>query len=145
MLRHLKKEVDEENRLRLLMLPIQQQTRQFEKRLVDVLKPMLEYCYEHHASRYQEDRSTGEAARIQRSIARLDPATEWARFVEQNKDTLVADEQKPQKNYLDIHYRNRLHPAVMTLMKGKLERRQGGVGRRRRLFSEKYFILSHSK
>ncbi|KAI9480899.1 MAG: hypothetical protein EXX96DRAFT_481792 [Benjaminiella poitrasii] len=121
----LKREVDEENRLRLLMIPIQKDAEMFEKRLLEIVKPIIEYCYKILTPTNPEPPLI------------LTPEQEWSQFVDSRKNDFV-DEEHPTKDFLKINYPNKFHPLVMTLLKGKLERRIGV----RKQFVEKYYFLS---
>ncbi|CAO3682760.1 hypothetical protein G6F70_003005 [Rhizopus microsporus] len=121
-LRQLKREVDEENRLRLLMIPIQNETKEFEQRLFQLVKPAIDYCCK---------------ALEKEPIMMIPPEQEWSQFCKMHQKELV-DEQRPIKNYLKINYPNKLHPFVMTLIKGPMKRRVGV----RKQFIERYYVLS---
>lgn len=136
-LRQLKKEVDEENRLRLLMIPIQQDAQAFEKRLIDLVKPTVQYCYEKLAPGAWDGSDDKDTAPFQLLMDQIMPNLEWDRFVELQKRDLV-NEKHPTKNYLRINYPNKFHPMVMTLLKGKMERKYSV----RKQFIERSYVLS---
>ncbi|KAI8879698.1 hypothetical protein K501DRAFT_256354, partial [Backusella circina FSU 941] len=137
-LRQLKKEVDEENRLRLLMVIVQQEMKAFEKQLITVVKTAVEYSYTNMAPTVWDGSNDPETASFQQILDQVMPDHEWSVFYEQNINELVNEDQ-PTKDYLKFNYPNKLHPAVMTLRKGKMERKFGGV---RKQFVQRYFILS---
>ncbi|KAF7727192.1 hypothetical protein EC973_007890 [Apophysomyces ossiformis] len=139
-LRQLKREVDEENRLRLLMVPIQQETAAFEQRLLDTVKPAIQFCYERLAPGAWDGSADAETAPFKLLMDQIVPDHEWAQFVEHQKKELV-NEKNPIKDYLKINYPNKMNPYVMTLYKGPLERQIGGV---RKQFSQRIFALTQS-
>ncbi|KAI7906632.1 uncharacterized protein BX663DRAFT_497153 [Cokeromyces recurvatus] len=120
----LKREVDEENRLRLLMIPIQKEAKSLEKRLYDAIKPTIEYSYKILAPNSEPP-------------SMMTQEQEWSQFVESHMNDFV-NEHYPKKDFLKINYPNKFHPCVMTLLKGKLERKIGV----RKQFTEKYYFLS---
>lgn len=140
MLRQLKKEVDEENRLRLLMIPIQQDAQAFEKRLLDLVKPTVQYCYETLAPGMWDGTDDKDTAPFSLLMDQIMPNFEWDRFAELQKKDLV-NEKHPTKDYLRINYPNKFHPMVMTLLKGKMERKYGV----RKQFTERNYVLSQGK
>lgn len=139
-LRQLKKEVDEENRLRLLMIPIQKEAQAFEKRLLELVKPTIQYCYETLAPGAWDGTDDKDIAPFQLLMDQIMPNFEWDRFIELQKKDLV-NENHPTKDYLKISYPNKFHPMVMTLLKGKMERKYGV----RKQFVERNYVLSQGK
>lgn len=137
MLRQLKREVDEENRLRLHMIPIQKDLQSFEARLIDTVKPTVEYCYKQLAPGAWDGSDDPDSAPFQLLMEQVMPDFEWKQFLENNKRDLV-NEKNPTKDYLKINYPNKFHPLVMTLLKGKLERKFGV----RKQFTERNYVLS---
>jgi hypothetical protein len=137
-LRQLKKEVDEENRLRLLMVIVQQEMKAFEKQLISIVKTAVEYSYTNMAPTVWDGTNDPETVPFQHILEQVMPDHEWSVFYDQNIHDLV-DEDQPTKDYLKFNYPNKLHPAVMTLRKGKMQRKFGGV---RKQFVQRYFILS---
>lgn len=135
-LRQLKREVDEENRLRLLMLPIQKETAEFEQQVLEQIKPTLRYCYEVLAPPGSSSKS--EAATPFESTIMPQP-TSWNQFVQENKTNFVS-ETHPTKDYLKINYPNKFHPLVMTLLKGKMHRKKKLAGKQS--FIERNYVLS---
>ncbi|KAI8889427.1 hypothetical protein K501DRAFT_282321 [Backusella circina FSU 941] len=133
-LRQLKKEVDEENRLRCLMVPIQQQLADFEKRLLTAVKQALHNCLEKPGSLPSEQIND-----IRDCLDKLDEKSEWESFIETNQKQIV-NEQSPTRDYLHINYNNKSNPLVLTLYKGELERRTGVLGKH----LTKYYILTQS-
>ncbi|ORY98601.1 hypothetical protein BCR43DRAFT_487819 [Syncephalastrum racemosum] len=136
-LRQLKREVDEENRLRELMVPLQRGTAAFEARVLEHVKPAIAFCYEHLAPALWDGSDDAETAPFKLLLDQLLPDHEWMRFYERNKKDLVP-EQNPRKDYMNINYPNKLNPCVMTLAKGVLGR-QTGV---RKQFTERFYVLS---
>lgn len=136
-LRQLKREVDEENRLRLLMLPIQKDAQDFETRLIEFVKPTIKYCYERLAPGALDGTDDKDTAPFQLLLDQIMPKYEWSQFVELRSKDLV-NEKNPTKDYLKINYPNKFHPLVMTLLKGKLERKFGV----RKQFTERNYVLS---
>jgi hypothetical protein len=119
LLSQLKKEVDEEPRLRLLMIPIQKEAQAFEKRLLELVKPTIQYCYETLAPGAWDGTDDKDIAPFQLLMDQIMPNFEWDRFIELQKKDLV-NENHPTKDYLKINYPNKFHPMVMTLLKGKM-------------------------
>ncbi|GAA5803982.1 hypothetical protein HPULCUR_009467 [Helicostylum pulchrum] len=136
-LRQLKKEVDEENRLRLLMIPIQKEAQSFEKRLLELVKPTIQHCYETLAPNAWDGSDDKDAAPFQLLMDQVMPTYEWSQFVELQKKDFV-NENNPTKDYLKINYPNKFHPMVMTLLKGKMQRKYGV----RKQFTDRSYILS---
>ncbi|KAI8080708.1 uncharacterized protein B0P05DRAFT_636930 [Gilbertella persicaria] len=136
-LRQLKREIDEENRLRLLMIPIQQDVKAFETRLINTVKPAIRYCYQKLAPGAWDGSADKDTTPFRHLLEKIVPDHEWEQFVKAHKKELV-DEKQPSKNYLRINYPNKLHPSVMTLWKGKMERKFGV----RKQFTERTFVLS---
>ena len=139
-LRQLKREVDEENRLRLLMVNIQKEAQAFEKRLIETIKPTIQYCYQRLAPGSLDGTDDKETAPFQLLLDQVMPSYEWSQFAELRKKDLV-NESNPTKDYLKINYPNKFHPLVMTLLKGKLQRKVGV----RKQFTERNYVLSQGK
>ncbi|KAI9026454.1 hypothetical protein CLU79DRAFT_741827 [Phycomyces nitens] len=135
-LRQLKKEVDEENRLRVLMVGVQKDTSEFERKIIQSLKTSIKFCYENIPPGLSENSSDKDNTQF-KALLTSTPEEEWVQFMENNKKDLV-NEQFPTKDYLNINFKNKHNPYVLTLMKGKAERRTGV----RKQFVEKYFVLS---
>ncbi|KAI8640288.1 hypothetical protein BD408DRAFT_484242 [Parasitella parasitica] len=136
-LRQLKREVDEENRLRLLMIPIQKDTEEFEEQVINQIKPAVKHCFEFLAPgawNGSEDKGT---ASFELLMDQITPQQTWEQFARENKANLV-NEKSPTKDYLKINYPNKFHPLVMTLLKGKMERKVGV----RKQFIERNYVLS---
>ncbi|KAG0164301.1 hypothetical protein DFQ28_010540 [Apophysomyces sp. BC1034] len=138
-LRQLKREVDEENRLRLLMVPIQREMAAFEERLLETVKPAVQFCYERLAPGAWDGSADAETAPFKLLLDQIVPKHEWSQFVEHQQKELV-NEQNPTKDYLKINYPNKMNPYVMTLHKGILERPLGV----RKQFAQRTFALSQS-
>lgn len=136
-LRQLKREVDEENRLRLLMIPIQKETAEFEQQVIQQIKPTMRYCYQVLAPGAWDGSEDKEAAPFELMMEQIMPQQSWDQFVEENKTNIVS-EKNPTKDYLKINYPNKFHPLVMTLLKGKMERKFGV----RKQFVERNYVLS---
>ncbi|RCI07237.1 hypothetical protein CU098_013658 [Rhizopus stolonifer] len=137
LLRQLKKEVDEENRLRLLMIPIQKGIKLFETRVLEAVKPAVEFCYKNLLPGTRGDFLDEDSNSIKSFIEQIVPAHEWEDFFYSHKKYLI-DESHPVKDYMKINYPNKFHPLVMTLMKGKMEKKSGA----KKKFIEKYCVLS---
>ncbi|CAO3596872.1 unnamed protein product [Absidia cylindrospora] len=137
-LRQLKREMDEENRLRHLMVPIQKETADFETRLLGTLKPAVQYCCEYLAPGVWHGDADEETAPFQLLMDRIVPDSEWQHFYQREEKELV-DEQQVTKDYLNINYANKLHDSVVTLKKGTMQRYIGGV---RIKFSDRLYVLS---
>ncbi|CAO3672340.1 unnamed protein product [Rhizopus stolonifer] len=137
LLRQLKKEVDEENRLRLLMIPIQKNTKLFETRILEAVKPAVEFCYKYLLPGTRGDSFDEDSNSMKSFIEQIIPAHEWEDFFYSHKKYLI-DESHPVKDYMKISYPNKFHPLVMTLIKGKMEKKSGS----RKKFIEKYYVLS---
>ncbi|CAO0793368.1 unnamed protein product [Mucor circinelloides] len=136
-LRQLKREVDEENRLRLLMLPIQKDAAAFEKQVIEQIRPTIRYCYEVLAPGAWDGSEDKDAVSFELLMDQIMPQQSWDQFVEENKTNFVSD-RNPTKDYLKINYPNKFHPLVMTLLKGKMERKFGV----RKQFVERNYVLS---
>ncbi|KAI9499293.1 hypothetical protein BDB00DRAFT_935035 [Zychaea mexicana] len=134
-LRYLQREIQEDNRLRTAIIDIQHQSALFEKRIIHALKKAAQFCYDH----YGNIAVSRETARIQRMIEKMDTEREWQQFLSSEARDLVVDEVTPSRNYLFINYSNKFHPAVMTLAKGNLERRTGGI---RKQYTKRYYVLT---
>lgn len=131
LLRQLKKEVDEENRLRELMIPIQQTIQDFETRLLKSVESALRVCFSRPGSLNQEQLGS-----IQSSLNQV-ITSNWGEFVAMNKKDLV-NESQPLKHYLHINYKCKNDPLVMTVHKGQLERRSGVLNK----YSAKFITLT---
>lgn len=129
---HLKREVEEENRLLLLLLPIQKEACDFEQRVIDAAKPAVDYCYQKLGYCNTQESS------FQLLMSQMSPLGDWEQFVEMNKRDLV-DEKSPTKDHNKINYPNRFHSAVKMLFKGKLQRKQGT---RNKQLVEKHYVLT---
>ncbi|KAI8140044.1 hypothetical protein BJV82DRAFT_624908 [Fennellomyces sp. T-0311] len=135
-LRQLKREVDEENRMRKLMVPIQKGTAAFEARVMEQLKPAIEFCYQKLAPNLWNGSEENDTP-FKLVMEEIMPTDEWKSFYESKKKDLV-NEENPEKDYLKINYPNKLNPKVMTVAKGVLERRHGVL----KQYTERYFVLS---
>ncbi|KAL0098028.1 hypothetical protein J3Q64DRAFT_1716355 [Phycomyces blakesleeanus] len=135
-LRQLKKEVDEENRLRILMVGVQKDVAAFERRVIQSLKTSIQFCYENIPPGLSDD-SSEDRTPFKALLDMSTPEVEWEQFMEDHKKDLV-NEQFPTKDYRNINFKNKHNPYVLTLMKGKIERKTGV----RKQFVEKYFVLS---
>lgn len=131
LLRQLKKEVDEENRLTKLMIPIQQAMQDFESRLLKSVESTLQVCFSKPGALNQDQINS-----IQYSLNQV-ITNNWGEFVAMNKKDLV-NEQQPHKHHLHINYKCKNDPLVMTVYKGQLERRSGVLNK----YSAKFVILT---
>ncbi|CEP06827.1 hypothetical protein [Parasitella parasitica] len=136
-LRQLKREVDEENRLRLLMIPIQKDTEEFEQQVINQIKPTVKYCYEFLAPGAWNGAENTDTTALEHLMDQITPQQTWEQFVQENEANIVS-EKNPTKDYLKIKYPNKFHPMVMTLLKGKMERKVGV----RKQFIERNYVLS---
>ncbi|KAL9553413.1 hypothetical protein MBANPS3_003298 [Mucor bainieri] len=132
-LRQLKREVDEENRLRRLMVPIQQAMLDFETRLLRAVEDTIKLCFERPGSLSEESLSSLETS-LNAAVS-----DNWSTFVASNKKDLV-NERSPNKHYLKINYPLKNDPLVMTLHKGELERRSGVLNK----YTQRFFVLTES-
>ncbi|KAI8334952.1 hypothetical protein BC941DRAFT_430768 [Chlamydoabsidia padenii] len=137
-LRQLKREVNEENRLRQLMVPIQKETADFEARLLGTLKPAIQYCCEFLAPGVWDGSADEETAPFELLMDRIVPQHEWQHFYDREEKELV-DENHVDKDYLNINYPNKRHDKVVTLKKATMQRYLGGVRAR---FSDRLYVLS---
>ncbi|KAI8993458.1 hypothetical protein BDB01DRAFT_832272 [Pilobolus umbonatus] len=135
-LRQLKREVEEENRLRVLMIPIQKEACVFETNLLDTVTPIVQYCFEKMAPNSWNS-TDKENVSFKAAMDQLKPDEEWAQFRDLHKKDFV-DEQSPHKNYLKINYPNKFHPLVMTIFKGKMERKYGV----RKQYLERNYVIT---
>ncbi|KAG2230676.1 hypothetical protein INT48_008017 [Thamnidium elegans] len=109
----------------------------FEKRLLELVKPTIQHCYETLAPGAWDGSDDKDAAPFQLLMDQVMPTYEWSQFVELQKKDFV-NENNPTKDYLKINYPNKFHPMVMTLLKGKMQRKYGV----RKQFTERSYILS---
>ncbi|KAG0747952.1 hypothetical protein G6F57_007181 [Rhizopus arrhizus] len=135
-LRQLKREIDEENRLRLLMVPIQKDIKEFEARIIEIAKPTIKFCCKRLLPGAYGDDTKEPLSTVINQIA---PDYEWDLFFESHKKELV-NEKYPVKDYTKINYPNKFNPLVMTLLKGKMERKSGV----RKQFIERFYVLSQA-
>ncbi|KAI9276819.1 hypothetical protein BDA99DRAFT_494220 [Phascolomyces articulosus] len=135
-LRQLKHEIDEENRMRKLMVPIQKGTAAYEERVLEQLKPAIEFCYKKLAPGLWEGSEENDTP-FKLVMEQLVPSMEWNSFFDIKKKDLV-NEENPLKDYLKINYPNKLNPKVMTVSKGVLERRTGVL----KQYTERFYVLS---
>lgn len=131
LLRQLKREVDEENRLRKLMIPIQQTMLDFENRLLKAVENALKVCFDKPGVLNQAQLGT-----IQSSLNHV-ITSNWDSFIAMNKKDIV-NENNPLKHYLNINYPCKNDPLVMTIHKGQLERRFGVLNK----YSARFFVLT---
>lgn len=131
LLRQLKKEVDEENRLRKLMIPIQQEMQEFETRLLKAVENALKVCF--NKPGVLNDDQLG----FIQSYLNQVTTNNWDEFVAMNKKDIV-NENQPLKHYLHINYACKNDPLVMTIRKGQLERRSGVLNK----YSTRFFVLT---
>lgn len=122
------------------MIPIQKEAQSFEKRLLEIVKPTIQHCYETLAPGAWDGSDDKDAAPFQLLMDQVMPTYEWSQFVELQKKDFV-NENNPTKDYLKINYPNKFHPMVMTLLKGKMQRKYGV----RKQFTERSYILSRGK
>ena len=118
------------------MVPIQRGTAAYEARVLEQLKPAIEFCYKKLSPglwKGTEDNDTP----FKLVMEQLIPSTEWSNFYDTKKKDLV-DEENPLKDYLKINYPNKSNPKVMTVAKGVLERRTGVL----KQYAERYYVLS---
>ncbi|OBZ81447.1 Phosphatidylinositol 4,5-bisphosphate-binding protein SLM2 [Choanephora cucurbitarum] len=133
-LRQLKKETDEENRLRSLMIPIQQAISDFEQRLLKSVEQAIKLCFEKYSALLTQDKLTSLQSALDHAVT-----DNWTSFVQKNKQQLV-DEQNPTKHYLHINYACKQDPFVLTLFKGEIERRSSVLGK----YTPWFFVLTES-
>jgi hypothetical protein len=130
----LKKEVDEENRLRLLMIPIQRAMHDFETRVMKSVEQAFTVCFE-RPDLIQEDKLANLQASLNEAVS-----NNWDTFVANHSKSLVM-ESSPRKHYLKINYTCKNDPLVMTLHKGELERRSGVLNKH----TQRFFVLTECK
>jgi hypothetical protein len=133
-LRQLKREVDEENRLSKLMIPIQQSTAEFESRVLKAMQDALKVCFEKPGV-LNEDQLENIQLSLNQAIT-----NNWDAFSASNKNDIV-NEKFPYKHYLNINYTCKNDPLVMTLHKGQLERRSGVLSK----YTQRFYILTECK
>ena len=90
-MRQLKKETDEENRLRSLIIPIQQAISDFEQRLLKSVEQAIKLCFEKYSALLTQDKLTSLQSALDHAVT-----DNWTSFVQKNKQQLV-DEQNPTK------------------------------------------------
>ncbi|KAI8096561.1 uncharacterized protein BX664DRAFT_355910 [Halteromyces radiatus] len=131
-LRYLKRETNEENRLRELMVPIQQDMKEFESRLTNALETLIGFCVDLQTTVVQYGTTRDQV------LAHFLPQHTWQAFMTaQQKDWV--DEDHIKKNYLQINYPNKQHTHVATVQKGLLGRRTGVL----KQYHTKYYVLTH--
>lgn len=118
------------------MVPIQQTIKEFESKLLTSVQESLNICFQLPNTFITEDKLT----QIRQSLTKA-VDTNWESFTTANKSIFV-DEEKPEKNYLEIGYACKNDPLVMTLHKGQLERRTGVLSTK---YSMKFFVLTECK
>lgn len=126
----MKREVDEENRLRELMVPIQKTILNFENQLLESVQNAIKACF------------NKPGVSTEQSIKILNHSVEnnWDTFVSLNQKDIV-DEANPLKQYLNINYPYKNDPLVMTIHKGQLERKIGVLNK----YSRRFFVLTQCK
>lgn len=134
-LRQLKREVDEENRLRRLMVPIQQTMLDFETRLLRTVQETIKVCFERPSNSLTEERLESLQASLNAAVS-----DNWDTFASNNKKDIV-NEKNPKKHYLKINYPFKNDPLVMTLHKGELERKSGVLNK----YTQRFFVLTECK
>lgn len=133
-LRYLKRETTEENRLRELMIPIQHDMRELESRLIDSFADVVEFCAEQQTTVIQYGYT------LDQVLGHFLPQYTWQAFVAaQQKDWV--EENHIRKNYMQINYPNKQHTHVATAHKGILGRRSGVL----KHYHDKYYVLTHCK
>ncbi|CAO3633455.1 unnamed protein product [Cunninghamella blakesleeana] len=131
-LRYLKRETTEENRLRELMVPIQKDIKELETKINENLKTIIHFCAEYQTTVTQYGNTYDQI------LQQLLPQPTWPSFVEaQQKDWV--DENHIQKNYLHINYPNKSSPYVATVQKGLLGRRSGVL----KHYHKRFYVLTH--
>ncbi|KAI8638948.1 hypothetical protein BD408DRAFT_280501 [Parasitella parasitica] len=134
-LRELKREVDEENRQRRLMVPIQQTMCDFETRLLRAVEETVKICFARPGGKsLTEERLNSLETSLNAAVT-----DNWDAFVQSNKKDIVS-ESKPNKHYLKINYPCKNDPLVTTLHKGVLERKSGVLNR----YTQRFFVLTES-
>ncbi|CAO3593572.1 unnamed protein product [Absidia cylindrospora] len=131
-LRYLKRETTEENRLRELMVPIQQDMKELETKLIDAFTGLVDFCVE------QETTVTKYGTTLDQVLGHFLPQHTWQAFVAAQQKEWV-DEDHIKKNYVQINYPNKQHTHVATVRKGVLGRRSGVL----KHYHDKYFVLTH--
>ncbi|ORZ05209.1 hypothetical protein BCR42DRAFT_428389 [Absidia repens] len=131
-LRYLKRETTEENRLRELMVPIQQDMKELETKLIDAFGGLVDFCVE------QETTVTQYGSTLDQVLGHFLPQHTWQAFVAAQQKEWV-DEDHIKKNYVQINYPNKQHTHVATVRKGILGRRSGVL----KHYHDKYFVLTH--
>jgi NAD(P)H-hydrate repair Nnr-like enzyme with NAD(P)H-hydrate dehydratase domain len=133
-LRQLKREVDEENRLRLLMVPVQRAMHDFETRVMKAVEQAFTVGFE-RPDLIQEDKLASLQASLNNAVT-----DNWDTFVANHSKSLVMDTFLL-KHYLNINYACKNDPLVMTLHKGELERRSGVLNK----YTQRFFVLTECK
>jgi putative cell wall-binding protein len=134
-LRQLKREVDEDNRLRNLMLPVQENIKEFEQKLLKAVEEALQVAFNLPNSFVTKEK----VAQMQEALSKVIDSN-WGSFVAANKTTFV-DQENPEKNYLQLNYAHKNDPLILTLHKGQIERRTGVLSK----YSPKFFVLTECK
>ncbi|KAI8328100.1 hypothetical protein BC941DRAFT_234967 [Chlamydoabsidia padenii] len=131
-LRYLKRETAEENRLRELMVPIQQDMKELESRLMQVFTDVIDFCVEQQTTVIQYGNN------LDQVLGHLLPQHTWQAFIRAQQKEWV-DEKHIKKNYIHINYPNKQHTHVATIHKGVLGRRSGVL----KHYHDKYYVLTH--
>ncbi|KAI9018586.1 hypothetical protein CLU79DRAFT_295453 [Phycomyces nitens] len=131
-------EIEEENRLNILMVDVQQKTALLEEDVLGSLKVAIGYCYRRLAPRLYTGNGEGDAP-FERVLEYIMPLTEWEQFSSSHQDDLV-DEANPLKGVSPLTYPNQGHPFTVPLRTGILECREG----ERKQFSEYYYVLTQA-
>lgn len=124
--------MSEENRLRSLLVPIQQSIRDFEDRLFKAVEEALRVCLEKPVTL-----SDAQLSKIQSSLNQV-ITNNWATFAAMNKKDII-NEENPLKHYLKINYNCKNDPLVMTVHKGQLERRTGVLNSK---YTQRFFVVT---
>ncbi|ORX44768.1 hypothetical protein DM01DRAFT_1411214 [Hesseltinella vesiculosa] len=131
-LRYLKRELTEENRLRTLMAAIQKEIHDLETHICEALALLVELGAELQTS------VTHYGTTLDTVLAAILPFAPWNQYIETVKHEWV-DEDHIEKNYLKINYPKKQHPLVATAQRGVLGRRAGVL----KQYHKKYYILTH--
>ncbi|KAI8061069.1 hypothetical protein BC940DRAFT_370890 [Gongronella butleri] len=131
-LRYLKRETTEENRLRALMAGIQKEMHDLETQITETLAVLVDLGVE------MQTTITHYGTTVDTVLGAILPYASWNVFVDTVQQEWV-DENHIEKNYLKINYPNKMHPLVATAQRGVLGRRAGVL----KQYHKKYYILTH--
>ncbi|KAJ2961695.1 hypothetical protein NQZ79_g3060 [Umbelopsis isabellina] len=134
-LKQLKEQIEEENRLHERMISLQREIATFERSIVENAKSAVRTFYERRAKDIYNQKSNGDS--VLTVLDSLQPDTEWNEFVAKHGDQLVRED-AGFKDYRLIEYPNKHDPLVQVMKKGKLSRKTVVM----RSYNERFYFLT---